>query len=386
MRWLKEAYDLLCEDYIRTVSVIIQLVIFITVVCISFGALAATNVFVKTTEKSGTLGDLYFFSGFDKPVIDGKNVSDVISEELGLKYTPVSPLYFTAKDSSGSFVRCDYFHCDKLRNLYLALHKGRLPNISSFNECVITYDLAIKNRLKTNDTILLMQSGTTFRLNIVGILDAKAQIPKFSVAGTSLTLKALYTSAENTVIVFSPIVSNSGTEAEYTANRCGFVNVPSGVSTKEYQEILEKYGGSLSVASMVLKEKEENREICSFFLVFAVLIFFVGFTGIGINNFLILQQNECKLGIYYICGMAWRNCFKILIFRNLLIVLISGVFSALISLFIGKTSFGKSIFISPVMTTNVTVLALLLVLFTSYPIYLKIKKTEPISFFRSGWQ
>ncbi len=140
------------------------------------------------------------------------------------------------------------------------------------------------------------------------------------------------------------------------------------------------------MASMVLKEKEENREICSFFLVFAVLIFFVGFTGIGINNFLILQQNECKLGIYYICGMAWRNCFKILIFRNLLIVLISGVFSALISLFIGKTSFGKSIFISPVMTTNVTVLALLLVLFTSYPIYLKIKKTEPISFFRSGWQ
>ena len=85
MRWLKEAYDLLCEDYIRTVSVIIQLVIFITVVCISFGALAATNVFVKTTEKSGTLGDLYFFSGFDKPVIDGKNVSDVISEGLGLK-------------------------------------------------------------------------------------------------------------------------------------------------------------------------------------------------------------------------------------------------------------------------------------------------------------
>ncbi|NLA76855.1 MAG: hypothetical protein GX851_03340 [Clostridiales bacterium] len=122
--------------------------------------------------------------------------------------------------------------------------------------------------------------------------------------------------------------------------------------------------------------------MCVFFMTFAVVILLVGLVGIGANNFLVLEQHERVLAVYYMSGMAWGDYFKLLLLRNAWLIIISGVLSSGVTMIMSQTVLGNDFTMFAGITIPATAFLFAAVFLSSLPVYFRIKSMNPIYFFK----
>lgn len=382
MKIIKESFSFLSEDISRTCATLLQLIIFIVAASVSLGALVTTNYYVRKAEKSHLDNYVYFSMEPYYTPAEQSAMKAKLTDELGVAYTPVSPRYYQVSIENGEIADIQCYNSEGLRNMDIDLYRGNTPDELNANECLISYDIYKKYGCRVNDVISVAQGSEVFKLKISGIVKQDESIPGFTRSGTAVKVKNLYDSCQNTIITYALPRSESGAELMTAEYHCGFIEVPEGADAKMVSKRLAPYGRAHTFEEMARRDRAENRDMCIFFMTFAVVILLVGLVGIGANNFLVLEQHERVLAVYYMSGMAWGDCFKLLLLRNAWLIIISGVLSSGVTMIMSQTVLGNDFTMFAGITIPATAFLFAAVFLSSLPVYFRIKSMNPIYFFK----
>lgn len=371
MNLVKEAYKILSSDAFKSILLVIQMVGFIVLFNISIGTVNTANILSNKVENTN-LKNAYYYSYGPGGVQDVSNNKD-FKDVTFLNY--FCPLYNDVVVTAYCYTE------DFLQENQLEISNGsKIDNLSK-NECLVSYDLAKKMNLKNGDTIHLSCDESTIRLFVKGILHKDEQIIKFTVAGSDLNLKTIYEKPKDTIILVS---CDTVPSQSIKSLPCGIYKNTNELEKIEIETIFNKYGEIASFESMLKEEQEENKSIVMLFNSFTTVLFFITFINVMANNFLILRFQEKRFGIYFLCGMSFDGVVKIIFLRNLLLVGISSFVGVSVLSYIWNYSLIDEFSFNISSVAYSLMIVIMLTLVSEIPIYLKMKRTEPIRFFEEG--
>lgn len=141
--------------------------------------------------------------------------------------------------------------------------------------------------------------------------------------------------------------------------------------------------GELKDFYHLLKDFEKsNEEVINLTLSLGIIVLIVSIAGLGGNNILSVMQNEKIFGIYYMCGAKWKDCIKIVLLKDIVILIIPFLFSVCILKILRDIS--NMDFIISNITSNLISVGICMVIFfiTSVGPLIDLYKKDPISIIR----
>lgn len=371
MKLVKEAYKTLSSDALKSILLVTQIVGFIILFNISLGTVNTAN-FLSNKVENTNLKNAYYYSYGQGGVQDISNNED---------FKDVTFLNYFCSLYNDTVITVYCYTEDFLQENQLEISNGsKIDNLSK-NECLVSYDFAKRMNLKNGDTIHLSCDETTISLFVKGILHRDEQIIKFTVTGSDLNLKTIYEKPKDTII----LVSYDGVSSQSIKPLpCGIYKNTNELEETEVETKFKKYGEITSFESMLKEEQEENKSIVMLFNSFTTVLFFITFINVMANNFLILRFQEKRFGIYFLCGMSFDGVVKIISLRNLLLVGISSFIGLSVLSYIWNYSLIDEFSFNISSVTYSLMIVIMFTLVSEIPMYIKMKRIEPIRFFEEG--
>ncbi len=371
MKLFREAYKLLASDALKSILLILQTAGFIILFNISLGTVNTAKFLANKVEDTN-LKFSYYYSYGQAGIQNGHDGKELIDIAV--------PKYFCPSYKS-TLITAYCFSDDFLKENELCMKNGGRVSSLSNNECVISYDFAKAMKIKKGDTVELLYNELPVKLLVKGILHRDEQIIKFTVSGNDLSLKSIYEKPKS-AIIFTSCTAVDMSEMETFP--CGIYKNKDNYTQKEIEDIYGEYGEIASFESMLNEEKEENKSIVMFFNSLAVVLLIVTFINVTANNFLILEFQEKRFGIYYLYGMSFSGIFRITFIRNLIMIGVSCIIGLGILSYIRRFSYiDEFSFNISSLICSIGIVALLTFM-SEIPLHLKMKRTEPIRFFAEG--
>lgn len=368
MKLVKEAYKLLASDPFKSILLIIQTAGFIILFNLSLGTVNSARLLSDKVEKT-SLKNAYYYSYGSAEIQDTSNNSGLNDIEFQNYFCPL----YNERELTAYCLSEKYLTENQLK-----LKNGAKIGSIQKNECLISSDLAKEMKIKKGEKIELTYNGSPLELTVRGIVHKDEQIIKYTVSGNNLTLKAIYTKLQNTIILTS---CDAVSKSDMRIFPCGIYKNAEGLTEKEINDKFGEYGEFASFEKMLKEENEENQSIVMLFNSLAAVLLIVTFINVTANNFLILKLQEKRFAIYFLYGMSFGEIYKIISIRSAILIGISYIISAA-SLscvrqfsFVDEFSFNALSFIA-----SLAVVALMTAV-SEIPLYIRMKKAEPIRFF-----
>lgn len=373
MKLVKEAYKLISSDPFKSILLIIQTAGFIILFNLSLGTVNSARLLSDKVEKT-SLKNAYYYSYGEAGVQNNLNDGSLKDVEFQKYFRPLyNELEITA-------------YC--LSEDYLAENQLKLKNgakIGSIhkNECLISSDLAKAMKIKKGEKIKLTYNGLPLELIVGGVIHKDEQIISYTVSGNGLTLKAIYTKLQNTVIFTS---CDAVPKSELRTFPCGIYKNADGLTEEEIKDKFGGYGEITSFEKMLKEENEENQSIVMLFNSLAAVLLIVTFIYVTANNFLILKLQEKRFAIYFLYGMSFGEIYKIISIRSVILTGISYIISAASLSCIRQFSFVDEFSFNVLSFIASLVLVALITAVSEIPLYIRMKKAEPIRFFEESFR
>lgn len=261
------------------------------------------------------------------------------------------------------------------------LYKGRKPDADGVNEGVISYDL--KDKYRVNETAEFQYGEKTINLKIVGILAKNEQMLKFSAGGTGLDLESLYCEMFSTVFT-SPIADSNGNAVEARTTVSGIVTDLGGFSIEYLNEKYKTVGYFMAIEKIINNSREYRKGMAETYMMFSLAMLISGVLGMAINGFYTLKLNDKTFSVYYLSGLHISGLYKILAYRTCIISAIPTVLGLLCIAAAIKLGKLNDISLTGAFCVSFFAFVIALSFLTELPIMYKLRRTEPIDFFKQG--